>query len=85
MARRIPVVELAIDVQVAIVELRRVVAPMYEAAIASGRWDAMAEAKSIADDLNRAQRGAKRLAGLAEGCEAEHTFGLFHGAGGRAA
>lgn len=84
MPRTAPLANLSMDVQVAIVELRRVVAPMFEAAIASGRWDAMAEAKGIADDLNRAQRGAKRLAGLADGCEAEHTFGLFHGQGGRA-
>lgn len=77
----------AMTVHDALGALRRATAPMYRAALASGRWDAISEAKAVADDLHRAQRAARRLAAIGEepGCQPEHTFGFGHGTGGRAA
>lgn len=80
MPRPTPLAERAMEVTAAIVGLRAVVVPLYEAAIASGRWDAIAEAKAVADDLNRAQRASKRVAGLAEAIACpDGLFGASHG------
>jgi hypothetical protein len=73
----------AMSVHDAILVLRRYTVPMFQAAIASGRWDAVAEAKAVADDLQRAQRAAKRLAAIADAIPCPD--GLWAPSHGRAA
>jgi len=90
MPRPVPAVETRMEVHAtamsvhdAILALRRHTAPMFRAAIASGRWDAVAEAKAIADDLRRAQRATRRLAAIADAIPCPD--GLWAPSHGRAA
>lgn len=81
MPRRVPLVEHAMETAVALRDLRRVTVPLWEAAIASGNWNAIAEAKALATTLNIAARQARRIARLAEG-HAECRDGLLEGGHG---
>ena len=90
MPRPVPAIETRMEVHAtamaaheAIENLRRLTAPLYRAAIASGRWDAVSEAKAVADDLRRAQRAARRLAAI--GAEIPCPDGLWAPSHGRAA
>lgn len=81
MARPVGVAMLAVDAQVAIHELaRRQGAPLYEAAMRSGDFAVMAEAKALAATLRVARLQAKRIAGLADGIACpDGIAGLWHG------
>lgn len=57
------------ETQVAIRDLKRATAPLFEAAVASGNWHAMAEAKALAATLHGASLQARRIAGIADGIE----------------
>jgi hypothetical protein len=84
MARQATLPELAVEAQVRLRELRRSMAPMYEAALVSRNLAAIAEAKHVADSIRVAERQAKRVAGIADGlviC----ADGLFEPGHGRAA
>lgn len=64
MARRLPLDERSVEFQVALRTLRRTcAAPLWEAAVASGDWGQMADAKALDGVLKVADRIAKRMAG----------------------
>lgn len=64
MARPLPVVEHAMEAQARIRRLRKDLAPMYEAAFATGDWTVMSETHALAETLRIGQLQARRLAGL---------------------
>jgi hypothetical protein len=66
MARPIPLVAEAMEAQVALRDLRRSRAPLFEAAFRSGNHAAMQEAQALAETLRIAEAQARRIAGLAE-------------------
>lgn len=66
MPKRVPTVERAMEVQVAIRDLRSATHPLWEAAVASGNWSVMAECKALAATLKVAAGQARRIASLAE-------------------
>jgi hypothetical protein len=64
MARPIALDEAAVEFQVGVRELRRrAAAPLWEAAIGSGDWGQMADARALDQILKVADRIAKRMAG----------------------
>lgn len=64
MGRALALDEQAVEFQVALRDLRRsVAAPLWEAAIASGDWSQLADAKALEGILRVADRIAKRMAG----------------------
>jgi hypothetical protein len=83
MPRPAPLDEQSVEFQVALRELRRSkAAPLWEAAIASGDWGQLADAKALDGVLKVADRIAKRMAGrVASPC----TDGLLEPGHGRAA
>lgn len=87
MPRSAALAELAVEAQVGIRDLRRRTAPLYAAALRSGDVAVVSEVQAIDSALRSALALARNVAGLAEtiGCERDHTFGLFHGIGGKAA
>jgi hypothetical protein len=64
MPRPTPPVNVAMDGQAAIADARRRCLPMLEAAVASGNWSAMAEAKAIATTFGALRTQARRLTGF---------------------
>lgn len=80
MPRRTPTVELAMEAQVAIRELRSATHPLWESAVASGDWSVIAEVKALAATLKIAAGQARRIAALAEpGVCADGLFEIGHG------
>lgn len=65
MARPIPVVEHAMEVQATLRRLRKDTAPMYKAALATGDIGVLWETHALAQTLRIAQAQAKRIAGMA--------------------
>ena len=64
MPRPLPLDEQSVEFQVALRDLRRRhAAPLWEAAIASGEWSQLADAKALDGVLKVAERIAKRMAG----------------------
>lgn len=83
MARALSLDEQAIEFQVALRDLRRQhAAPLWEAAVASGEWSQLADAKALAGILKVADRIAKRMAGRVS---APCVDGLLEPGHGRAA
>jgi hypothetical protein len=83
MARTLPLDEQAVEFQVALRDLRRTsAAPLWEAAIASGDWGQLADAKALDGALRIAERIAKRMAGRVNAACAD---GLLEPGHGRAA
>lgn len=76
--------ERAMEVQVALRELRTTTHPLWEAAVASGNGLLMAECKALAQTLRIANRQAQRAAAIADGL-AVCADGLFEPGHGRAA
>ncbi len=76
MPRPSPLVDRAMETQVALRDLRRVTVPLWEAAVASGNWTAMSEAKALAATLRSATLQCRRIAGLADGIACPDGFGL---------
>lgn len=66
MPRPLGVAEHAMEVQACLRRLRKDVAPMYEAALATGDFAVMAETHAIAETLRIGQLQAKRLAGMVD-------------------
>ena len=66
MVRPVPVVERAMEVQVALRALRTQTHPLWEAAMATGNWTLMAECIALAGTLKVAAQQARRITGLAE-------------------
>ena len=85
MARPVPAVERAMEVQVAIRGLRSATHPLWEAAVASGNWSVIAECKALAATLKVAATQARRIAALAEPGANECADGLHRIGHGRAA
>lgn len=85
MGAKTPLVERAMECQVAIRELRSATHPLWEAAVASGNWAVMAEAKALAATLKTAAGQARRIAGLAEPSFVDCSEGLRRTGHGRAA
>lgn len=82
MPRPIGLVERGMEAQAGIRELRRGTLPLFEAALSSGDFAVMAEAKALHDTLKVAGTQAKRLTGLAEGISCpDGCAGLWHGRG----
>ena len=83
MPRPVALDEQAVEFQVRLRDLRRHhAAPLWEAAIASGDWGQLADAKALDGVLKVADRIVKRMAGRATaGC----ADGLFEPGHGRAA
>lgn len=65
MARPLPIVEHAMEVQAVLRRLRKDTAPMYEAALATGDSAVLFETHALAQTLRIAQLQAKRVAGMA--------------------
>ena len=64
MPRPLPLDEAAVEFQACIRELRRhAAAPLWEAAIGSGDWGQLSDAKALDGILRVADRIAKRMAG----------------------
>lgn len=80
MARPLPVVEHAMEVQSRVRLLRKEAAPMFEAAMATGNFEVMAETHALAEALRISQKIARRIAGLAEGLCADGIAEPGHGA-----
>lgn len=83
MPRRLALDEQSVEFQVALRDLRRQhAAPLWEAAIATGDWGQLSDAKALDGVLRAAERLARRMAGrAASGC----ADGLFEPGHGRAA
>ena len=80
MPRPVPLDEAAVEFQVAIRELRRkAAAPLWEAAIGSGDWGQLSDAKALDGLLRVADRIAKRMAGRVHSACADGVFGPSHG------
>lgn len=84
MPRPAALAEQAVEAQVRIRDLRRGMAPVFAAAMASRSFAAVAEAKAVAESLRVAERQARRLAGIADGIGV-CADGLFEPGHGRAA
>lgn len=56
----------SMDLQVEVRELARSAAPMFEAAMATGDWNLIAETKALAQSLRVVGIQAKRVAGMAD-------------------
>lgn len=81
MPRPLPVDEAAVEFQVALRDLRRgPAALLWEAAIASGEWGQLADAKALAGVLRVAERIARRMAGRTKARCADGLFEPGHGA-----
>jgi hypothetical protein len=85
MGAKVPAVERAMEVQVAIRELRTTTHPLWEAAVASGNWTVIAECKALAATLKVAAAQARRIASLAEPSVMDCSEGLRRTGHGRAA
>lgn len=83
MPRPLPVDLAAVEFQVGVRELRRhAAAPLWEAAIGSGDWGQLSDAKELDQLLRVADRIAKRMAGrVSAGC----ADGILEPGHGRAA
>jgi hypothetical protein len=83
MTRPITLDEAAVEFQVVVRELRRrAAAPLWEAALGSGDWGQMADARALDQILKVADRIAKRMAGrVSAGC----ADGILEPGHGRAA
>lgn len=80
MPKPIGLVERGMEAQAAIRSLRRDSLPLFEAALASGNYSVMAEAKALHDTLKAAATQAKRLTGMAEDIACpDGQVGMFHG------
>jgi len=80
MARAIPLAERGMDLQVQLRDLRKATLPLFEAALASGDFAVMAEAKALHATLRVAGLQARRLTGLADGVACpDGQVGMFHG------
>ncbi len=80
MARHLAVDEAAVEFQVGVRELRRhAAAPLWEAAIGSGDWGALADAKALDQLLRTADRIAKRMAGRVSPACADGILEPGHG------
>jgi hypothetical protein len=81
MARPLPLDEAAVEFQVGVRELRRrrSAAPLWEAAIGSGDWSQLADAKALAGLLRVADRIAKRMAGRVASTCADGILEPGHG------
>jgi hypothetical protein len=66
MPRPVAVIEHAMEAQVACASLRKVAAPLWEAAIASGDWNLLAECKALSTTIRIASVQLRRIAGRAE-------------------
>ena len=66
MGHPVPVVERAMEVQVAIRGLRTQTHPLWEAALATGNWTLLSECRALAGTLKVAATQARRITGLAE-------------------
>lgn len=66
MPRPIPLFAEAMEAQVALRDLRRSRASLFEAAFRSGNHAAMREAHALAEAIRVAEAQARRIAGLAE-------------------
>ena len=66
MGHPVPVVERAMEVQVAIRGLRTQTHPLWEAALATGNWTLLSECRALAGTLRVAATQARRITGLAE-------------------
>jgi len=84
MPRRAPLVEHAMEAQVALRDLSHVTVPLWESALASGDWSAIAECKALAATLHAASVQARRIARLAEG-KVKCADGLIEPGHGRTA
>lgn len=73
------------DMQVALRDLRSATHPLWEAAVASGNWNVMAECKALASTLKVAAGQARRIAALAEAPMLDCSEGLRRTGHGRAA
>ena len=83
MPRPVSLDEQAVEFQVALRDLRRRhAAPLWEAAIASGDWGQLSDAKALDGVLKVAERLAKRMAGRVS---APCADGLLEPGHGRAA
>lgn len=78
MARPIPVVEHAMEAQTVVRHLRKVAAPLWEAAIASGDWTLLAECKALSTTIRIASTQLRRIAGRAEGFECPDSLAIGH-------
>lgn len=64
MARPVAIDERSIEFQVGLRDLRRrTAAPLWEAAVASGDWGQLSDAKALDSLLRAADKVAKRMAG----------------------
>jgi hypothetical protein len=77
MPRSIPAVEHAMEVQVSLRALRSATHPLWEAAVATGDADLIAECHALAQTLRVANVQARRIAALAEPDHAAVPVGLF--------
>ena len=82
MPRPAPAVNRAMDAQVALHSLRRSCAPVWAAALASGDWSVMADAKALDSTLRVAFAQLRRLTGQLEAIECPD--GHARGSHGRA-
>lgn len=80
MPKPIALAERGMEAQAAIRSLQRASLPLFEAALASGNFAVMSEAKALHATLTVARTQARRLTGYAEGIECPDGIGLFgHG------
>jgi hypothetical protein len=80
MPRPLPVDLAAVEFQVGVRELRRhSAAPLWEAAIGSGDWSQLADAKALDGLLRVADRIAKRMAGRVSSACADGILEPGHG------
>jgi hypothetical protein len=80
MTRPLALDEAAVEFQVGVRELRRrAAAPLWEAALGSGRWDQMSDAKALDGILKVADRIAKRMAGRVASTCADGILEPGHG------
>lgn len=81
MPRTVTLDEQSVEFQVALRELRRRhAAPLWEAAIASGDWAQLSDAKALDGVLKVAERIAKRMAGRVAATCADGLLEPGHGA-----
>jgi hypothetical protein len=81
MPRRVAVDEQSVEFQVALRDLRRQhAAPLWEAALATGDWGQLSDAKALDGVLRVAERIAKRMAGRVSAPCADGLLEPGHGA-----
>jgi HPt (histidine-containing phosphotransfer) domain-containing protein len=83
MPRRPPAVELAMEAQSRLRQLRRETAPLFSAALSTGDYALISETHALAGTLRAAGVQARRIAGLAEAISCPD--GLARAGHGRAA